>query len=147
METNIKKDIIHYLRTKDLTTLAKLINTGLSAEQLKGYVGKLGIELMGEDWYSKLLSELDEEFESKLEEPFYDWVKRQDGWSLLTPELENIVRRKEWLHIDPEWDIYSKYYDYYDYFPFELDLPEEPWWEEFNDYDQVMLIEDLYYIG
>lgn len=147
METNIKKDIIHYLRTNDLTTLAKLINTGLSAEQLKGYVGKLGIELMGEDSFHKLMDELDEEFVSHLDEPFYEWVKRQDGWSLLTPELENVVRRSEWLRVDPEWDRYSKYYDYYDYFDFELDLFEEPWWGELDDYDQVMLIEDLYYIG
>lgn len=147
METNIKKDIIHYLRTKDLTTLAKLINTGLSAEQLKGYVGKLGIELMGEDSFYNSMDELDEEFVSHLEVPFYDWIDAEDGWSLLTPELENIVRRKEWLHIDPEWDRYSDYYDYYDYFPFELDSPEETWWGEFDDYDLVMFIEDLYYIG
>lgn len=144
METQIKKDIIHYLRTKDLITLAKLINTGLSAEQLKGYVGKLGIDLLGEDSFFKSMYELDEEFVSHLDEPFYDWVNRQDGWSLLTPELENIVRRKEWLNIDPEWGSYS---DFYDYISFELDLHEDPWWEEFDDYDQVMFIEDLYYIG
>ena len=147
METNIKKDIIHYLRTKDLVTLAKLINKGLSADQLKGYVGKLGIELMGEDSFFKPMCELDEEFVSHLDVPFYDWIDAEDGWSLLTPELENIVRRKEWLNIDPEWDRYSVYYDYYDYYPFELDLPEEPWWEEFDDYDLVMFIEDLNYIG
>lgn len=152
METNVKKDIIHYLRTKDLTTLAKIINSGISAEQLKGYVGKLGNELLGEDGYSKLLYELDEEFESKLDEPFYDWVNRQDGWSLLTPELENIVRRKEWLTIDPEWDrdrfsYCSDYYDDYDYYYFEWDTLEEQWLEEFDDYDQGMFIEDLYYIG
>ena len=147
METQIKKDIIHYLRTKDLVTLAKLINKGLSADQLKGYVGKLGIELMGEDSFFKPMCELDEEFVSHLDVPFYDWIDAEDGWSLLTPELENIVRRKEWLNIDPEWDRYSVYYDYYDYYPFELDLPEEPWWEEFDDYDLVMFIEDLNYIG
>ena len=147
METNIKKDIIHYLRTKDLTTLAKLINNGLSAEQLKGYVGKLGIELMGSDRDSKLLYELDEEFESKLEVPFYDWINAEDGWSLLTPELENIVRRKEWLNIDPEWDSYSNYYDYYDYFPFEFGMPEERWWWDFDEYDRDMFIDDLYYIS
>lgn len=102
METQIKKDIIHYIRTKDLVTLASLINKGVSAKQLQGYVGKLGKELLGEDSFFKLMYKLDEEFVSHLDEPFYDWINRQDGWSLLTPELENIVRRSEWLRID--WD-------------------------------------------
>lgn len=91
------------------------------------------------------MHELDEEFISKLEVSFYDWVDAKNGWSLLTPELENIIRIKEWLNNDSEWGRYS---DYYDYFPFELDLPEEPWWwGEFDGDEQGMFIDDLYYIG
>lgn len=141
METQIKKDIIHYLRTKDLVTLARLINKGVSAKQLQGYVGKLGKDLLGEDNFFKLMYELDEEFVSHLDEPFYDWIDAEDGWSLLTPELQNIVRRSEWLRIDSEWGIDSGFY------PFVFDLPEEPWWWDFIEDEQDMFIEDLYYIG
>lgn len=139
METQIKKDIIHYLRTKDLVTLARLINKGVSAKQLQEYVGKLGKELLCEDSFIKLMDELDEEFVSHLDEPFYDWIQRQGGWSLLTPELESIVRRSEWLRIDGD---VGSVYDFETEYHYDVDFDDD-WWEVEDESLHDKFLDDL----